>query len=361
MQNGVQIEELLGRVSACMMDMHNQGGFEEKYPVDLIDMTCWEWPQGVGLYGQYKHYKQSGSKETLAFLEAWFDRHISQGIGEKNINTTAPMLTLAHLYEDLPKPAYLALIEEWCDWMMAPEGGLIRTGDGCFQHMITGDANPDEILIDTLFMAVLFLAKAGRLLQRPAYVAQANYQVLCHLRYLYNKKAGLLYHGWNFKRQDNYGKVFWGRGNGWYTVGLLELLEIEKGMDPALADYFLNIYRHQVDALLRCQDKETALWHTVLDDPDSYIETSASAAFLCGILKGIRLGVLERDRYEQQALRGVESLLSYICPDGTVDGVSYGTPVGEDAQFYKDIPCCPITYGQALMILLLQELRQSVE
>ena len=41
------------------------------------------------------------------------------------------------------------------------------TGDGCFQHMITGNPNDSEILIDTLFMAVLFLARAGRLF-KPA-------------------------------------------------------------------------------------------------------------------------------------------------------------------------------------------------
>lgn len=40
---------------------------------------------------------------------------------------------------------------------------------------------------------------------------------------------------------------------------------------------------------------------------------------------------------------------------GIVGGVSYGTPVGNDAQFYKDIPVCPMTYGQAMAILMLAE------
>ena len=68
--------------------------------------------------------------------------------------------------------------------------GLIRTGDGCFQHMITGNPNDSEILIDTLFMAVLFLARAGRLLNRPDYIEEAKYQVLCHIKYLLNKMRG---------------------------------------------------------------------------------------------------------------------------------------------------------------------------
>jgi unsaturated rhamnogalacturonyl hydrolase len=41
--------------------------------------------------------------------------------------------------------------------------------------------------------------------------------------------------------------------------------------------------------------------------------------------------------------------------NGVVWQVSYGTPVGNDAQFYKDIPVSPMTYGQALTLLILIE------
>ena len=38
----------LKKVSAAMMHLENTG-FEEKYPIGLIDINLWEWPQGVGL------------------------------------------------------------------------------------------------------------------------------------------------------------------------------------------------------------------------------------------------------------------------------------------------------------------------
>ena len=37
----------LKKVSAAMMHLENTG-FEEKYPIGLIDINLWEWPQGVG-------------------------------------------------------------------------------------------------------------------------------------------------------------------------------------------------------------------------------------------------------------------------------------------------------------------------
>ena len=50
-------------------------------------------------------------------------------------------------------------------------------------------------------------------------------------------------------------------------------------------------------------------------------------------------------------------VLGKISEDGTVEGVSYGTPIGWNPDFYNEIVCCPITYGQAMTILLLQEIR----
>ena len=38
-----------------------------------------------------------------------------------------------------------------------------------------------------------------------------------------------------------------------------------------------------------------------------------------------------------------------------VRGVSYGTRMGHDLQFYRDIPIQPTAYGQSLAILALAE------
>lgn len=346
------IDQKLKQVTEKMMVLKNNG-MKEKYPISLIDMECWEWPQGVGLFGLYSYYEVSQNKALLDFLITWYDRRIQEGIVEKNVNTTSPMLTLTYVYEKKPNEAYLSLIQEWSDWIMK-DRNLIRTGDGAFQHMITGDPNHGEILIDTLFMTVLFLARAGKILDRPDYIEEARYQILTHVKYLLNKKEGLFFHGFNFDRQDNYGEILWGRGNCWYTIVVMELVQ-EQVIDGGLKQFFVNVYQNQVEALKRHADAKNSLWHTIIDDPSSYIELSASAAFLYGIMKGVRLGILNRSDYDELIQKALKSLIGYIAEDGTVEHVSYGTPIGMNGDFYKQIPCCPMTYGQALMILVLQE------
>lgn len=52
--------------------------------------------------------------------------------------------------------------------------------------MITGDANNGQILIDTLVMTLLFLAKAGKVFGREDYIEEAKYQLLVHVKYHYS-------------------------------------------------------------------------------------------------------------------------------------------------------------------------------
>ena len=347
-----EIDVKLNLVADRMMTLKNNG-MEEKFPISLIDINCWEWPQGVGLFGLYRYYETSKREDILEFLIRWYDERLAEGILEKNVNTTSPMLTLTYIYEIVKKPAYLDQIKEWCDWIMADKG-LIRTGDGCFQHMITGDPNAGEVLIDTLFMAVFFLYRAGKLLDKPDYIHEGSYQMLSHIKYLLDKNTGLFYHGFNFKRNDNYGGVHWGRGNCWYTVVALELMK-EVDLEEGLKRFLLKVYENQVMALKQYADPETGLWHTVIDDESSYLELSGSAAFLFGMMQGVRLGILPETEYHDLIEKAMTGVISYIEADGTVGNVSYGTPIGMDKEFYKNIVCCPMTYGQALVILLLQE------
>ena len=98
------------------------------------------------------------------------------------------------------------------------------------------------------------------------------------------------------------------------------------------------------------------MWHTLLDHPDSYLETSASAAIAYGLLKGNRLGLLN---CKTEALKAAEGVLSQVGPDGLVGGVSYGTPMGNDLDFYRNIPIQATAYGQGLTFLMLTELMRD--
>jgi unsaturated rhamnogalacturonyl hydrolase len=124
-------------------------------------------------------------------------------------------------------------------------------------------------------------------------------------------------------------------------------------MPKPVKDYLVGVLTAQVDALLPLQTQSGA-WRTLLDDPSSYEEISATAGIGYGLLKGYRLG-LGTAAWRTAGLRAVEAVMRNIDENGTVLNVSYGTRMGHDLQFYRDIPIQPTGYGQALSILCLSE------
>jgi unsaturated rhamnogalacturonyl hydrolase len=110
----------------------------------------------------------------------------------------------------------------------------------------------------------------------------------------------------------------------------------------------------QARALVRLQS-ENGMWHTLLNDPTSYVEASATAGFAFGLLKAVRQGFLD-DSFAACANRAAQAVIGCIAEDGTVGQVSYGTAIGYDDAHYKAIPITPTAYGQALTIMMLTEL-----
>ena len=153
-----------------------------------------------------------------------------------------------------------------------------------------------------------------------------------HIKYLCDKNTGLFYHGWTFNERNNFGGVFWCCGNSWFTLGILDYIDMFNGtMNAGLKTFIVDTYKAKVEKLKELQDKKTGLWHTVLTDPDSYVEISGTAAITAGILKGIRYGILY-DSYLPCAKAAIEGILNQIDEDGTVLQVSGGTGMGYNAD-----------------------------
>lgn len=323
--------------------------------VDDKSWTIWNWPQGVGLYGIYKNYRNTKDPKALQIVMDWFEARMAEGAPPKNVNTMAPLLTMAYLYEDTGDSRYVPYLEQWADWVMYD---MPRTKENGLQHATYGPENKDQLWDDTLMMTVLPLAKIGRLLDRPEYLEEARYQFLLHIEYLKDKKTGLWYHGWTFEGNHNYAEALWARGNCWITIAIPEIIEIlDLRAGDAFREFLLATLQAQVKALKEMQD-DSGLWHTLLDDPDSYLESSATAGFAYGILKAVHKRYIDKS-YEEVAYQALAGLLEEIDATGEVQHVSIGTGMGDHLEFYRNIGMTAMPYGQSLTILALTELLVS--
>jgi unsaturated rhamnogalacturonyl hydrolase len=234
------------------------------------------------------------------------------------------------------------------DWML---NEALRTREGAFEHTVTENASfPEQVWADTLFMAVLFLARLAKLTGESAYAKEAESQLLLHLRLLQDSETGVLFHGWNCAAGNHMSSARWTRANTWVVLAcpwicgeLASLIEIPTEI--------VQRYR-QLAAGLRNYQGADGLWPTVLDRPDFYPETSGSAGIAAGWLAGMRIGWLD-DTYRNPVNQALKGVLAQISPDGTVNGVSGGTPVMPNIEAYNAIPCYPTLYGQGLTLILL--------
>ena len=317
---------------------------------DIRRYQHWEWTQGVGLYGLWKLFAATKDEKYLDILVKFYDQQLEIGFPALNVNTVTPFLTMSYVGEYLQSETYLAPCRETAAWIMEH---FPRTKEGGFQHMTSDTLNDQELWDDTLFMTVLFLANMGRIEGKRAYIEEAQYQFLLHAKYLADKETGLWYHGWTFNGNHNFAGAFWGRGNCWVTIAIPEFVQMVS-CDETVKAQLQQVLLAQVKSLVKYQNA-SGMWHTLIDDPTSYVESSATCGFAYGILKAVHTGLIE-DAYEEAALKALAPILGYIADDGVVNQVSYGTPMGRETKdFYKNIELRPMPYGQALAMLFLIE------
>ncbi len=316
---------------------------------DYISFDSWEWPQGVGLYGIARLWLFTRDNRLRTLLEDWYSARLSEPTPALNVNTTAPMLALSLLWGETRDKRWLKPLDDWANAVMTR---FPRTLEAGFQHDVSDKVNDNELWDDTLFMVALFLASYGQRSGRKELVDEACRQFLVHARYLSDPETGLWFHGWTFDGRHNFARARWARGNAWITAGILDLVELADIGAP-IRSFLLGCLTSQVETLLDLQT-DSGAWRTLLDDPTSYEEMSATAGFAYGLMKAARLG-LGNETWRRAGARALETVLTNIDSSGTLQNVSYGTRMGHDLQFYRDIPLQPTGYGQAMAILCLFE------
>jgi unsaturated rhamnogalacturonyl hydrolase len=349
------IRELIQRLTTNLVSIEDESGefllrLDDGRIIDTKGWQGWEWTHGVGLYGIWQYYNQTGDQAMREIIDSWFAARLAEGT-TKNVNTMAPFLTLACQYEETGDRTMVPWLDTWAEWAMHD---MPRTLHGGMQHITLAEENHQQMWDDTLMMTVLPLTKIGLVLNRPHYVREATFQFLTHVSYLMDRETGLWFHGWSFDGNHNFAKARWARGNSWLTMVIPDFLElVDLPADDPVRRHLTQVLDAQVAALEQLQD-ESGLWHTLLDDPESYLEASATAGIAYGILKGVRKGYLD-SRYAAVAEKAVRAVIGNISEDGELQQVSFGTGMGSDLDFYRQIPLTSMPYGQAMAILCLAE------
>ncbi|MFD2615440.1 glycoside hydrolase family 88 protein [Paenibacillus gansuensis] len=118
----------------------------------------------------------------------------------------------------------------------------------------------------------------------------------------------------------------WSRAYAWYLLGLARTLrELQEFSSLPDADYnriaALKSELARAAGVIMTYQSPAGLWPVYVDEPETGIETSGSAAIAAALAIGVQLGVLD-DQAGLAALRTRNALTDYLTPDGILYGVA---------------------------------------
>ena len=296
----------------------------------------------------------------LEWAKSWADHHLAVPLGTVVRNGGALQgirlddacadwgapFVLAQLQLSEPKPSYLTAIRSIADHIIDKSP---RAPDGTICH-----AKGWGIWVDTLYYTASPLANAYAATGEKRYAKEAVRQCLLHAKHLRDEKTGLFHHDKNLStgaRTPGY----WGRGNGWIIMSLVDTLRLVPSDTEGYAEV-LAIYRSQAEGLLRLQH-ESGMWRMVPEEPTAHLETSGTTMILYGLAAGINAGWIPESN-TGAVRRGFEELITWINPQGQLMG-SQGVAGCGGWETHKLSPIGESAYTTGVFLKLVTEMQST--
>lgn len=193
----------------------------------------------------------------------------------------------------------------------------------------------NAIWLDDMFMALPSMAVRSQYKDQPEQLNEAARIASGFFKRMWIPEKQIFRHGY-LEDATHQPSMAWGRANGWAILTLCQLLDYLPADHPKRSE-ILDIYRKHAAGLAELQGID-GFWHQLLDRPETYEETSATAIFAYALAHGVNEGWLEATTYGPVAQLAWEAVSTKINQKGEVEGVCVGTGMGFDPAYYAYRP-----------------------
>jgi unsaturated rhamnogalacturonyl hydrolase len=342
----------------------------------------WFWADSIGLEGLLDASAVTGDERYLGyvygFLKAWLPRMEQRS----RFDHTAAGVALVRCYRRTGDPALLEGARAFAEYL----GTFRTTASGCPVHYEDADIElPPElpeghpefdaalevrrrgletekagpcVFVDSIHFQGPFLAALHAATGEERYLRQAEATLAPQVELLWDESADLFHHFW-IERTGRRNGVLWGRGNGWALLGVLHTLA-HLPEDRPLARRLRAILTRHAARLAALQDV-SGDFHTILNDPGSYLESSIAAFVVDGFSFAIARGWID-PAYRRTVERAWEAMWRHVRADGLVDGVSFETFPSTRAEHYRRMPRgAMVPWGQGPLLTACRSYLTSID
>ena len=163
-----------------------------------------------------------------------------------------------------------------------------KTSDGVLHHVTYAK----QVWSDASFMAPPFLALMGDF-------DEAVKQTEGFRKYLMDPSKKLYYHIWDEEKNEYARKLFWGGGNGWTAAGIAKIIKLLPETRSDLRTKLAGYGKEVIDGCLAYM-RPDGLFHDIVDDSSSFIETNLAQMIAFAIYSGLKSGWLGLE-YKEKA------------------------------------------------------------
>ena len=290
----------------------------------------WNYIDGCMITGILERYEITGEARFLDFADRFLSGFVEEDgrirtydPAEYSLDNVNPAKNLFTLYDLTGKEKYRKALE----LVRSQLSTMPRTPEGNFWHKLI---YPNQVWLDGIYMALPFYMEYEK-----RFDAQKDCQEICQQiarveARMRDQKTGLYYHGYDASRKMYWADPdtgcspnFWLRAEGWFILGLVDVLEIMKDLPMGAERVHLqHMLLDLAKALSKYQDP-SGLWYQLIALPElagNYLETSGTALISAALLKAVRLGFLP------ESFRAVGEKAFYGIVDHRLTKNADGTP-----------------------------------
>lgn len=264
---------------------------------------AWNYIDGCMMTSLYTIYKQSGDKKYLDFIDKFVDYYVFDDgtirgykIETYNLDNLNEGRILFDLYKETGKEKYRKAI----DLLYSQIVEQPRTEYGNFWHKAI---YPNQVWLDGMYMSEVFYTRYLSEIGGGDFTEIVK-QFKSVFDHMYDKQKRLYYHGWDCSKQafwadkqTGLSKNFWLRSIGWYCVALTDVLSYLPDSATEAKKALGVIFKTTIEGLEQYIDPKTNMfWQVVnyIGREGNYAETSGSAMIAYAMMKGARLGYVDK-------------------------------------------------------------------
>ncbi|MBO7197154.1 MAG: glycoside hydrolase family 88 protein [Clostridia bacterium] len=261
----------------------------------------WNYIDGCMITSLLQMNQITGDKKYFDFAERFIDYYVSgdgsilgYNVDKYNLDDLNEGRVLFELYRRTGKEKYRLAIENQKKQL----DGQPRTNTGNFWHKLI---YPNQIWLDGIYMAQVFSTLYSKEYGGGDYSDMLS-QIENVNKYMQDESSGLYYHGLDCSKSifwadsaSGLSKNFWLRSIGWFTVALIDIIEIVDNEE--VRSRLEKIFADLINSIAKFRDSSGLYWQ-VVDQPGregNYLETSGSSMIAYAMLKGARLGVIDAE------------------------------------------------------------------